>query len=229
MHARYLSLDFEGTLIESGCYDWFWRQLIPSIYAKKKGVDIEEAKKKIYRDYDSVGPEKPEWYIPIYWFRKYSIENEYTNALKSLLKRIRPMPDVKELKIPKGVEVIICSGAWEDIIRLSLGKIGLRDVVKDIFVPSSFGLAKKDVVFYEKVATLLNLENTLSILHVGDNLRYDYYEPLKAGWKAILLDRNNIYSNIQTRFKQKQKIVGINSLRFLEECLKSDNVCSFPK
>lgn len=212
MKIRVLSFDFEGTIVKFENIDWFWREHIPSLYSKKTGICLADAKTIIYRDYNEVGPDRPEWYIPLYWFKKYGLEEEYIPSMHELCKKIRLMDDVKELKIPEGIELIICSAMWEDIIRMYLNKTELAGRVIRVFTPPSFGLARKNEMFYMKVAKSLGLENGSQILHAGDNPEYDYRAPIKAGWKAVLIDRKD--SSIKSFERGAQDdIVKVNSLK----------------
>jgi FMN phosphatase YigB (HAD superfamily) len=219
MKIRILSLDFEGTLVRIEDMDWFWREHIPSLYSKKTGKSLSESKDIIYRDYEEVGTQRPEWYIPEYWFKKYDIAEEYTHSVKMLCDKIVPMEDVTELEVPESIEVIICSNTWEDIIRMSLDKIKLNAKVTRIFTPQSFGLTKKDKDFYKKIGRILGLGDCSCILHVGDNLEYDYLAPLSAGWRALLIERrkekvsaNSIKDIKQDNFDSVMKVDSLKQV-----------------
>ncbi|MEM0118407.1 MAG: HAD family hydrolase [Conexivisphaerales archaeon] len=183
----YLSLDFEGTLVNSGYPEWYWKELIPYLYSKKKGVPLQESKNLILHDYETVGPDKAEWYTPIFWFKRYQMEDEYETSIQALKSRIKPFPDIKRLKLPYGIKLIICSGAWTDIIRAVLEEQNIG--VYGIFVPSSFNMTKKNPDFYRHVCQILNETDPSVFLHIGDDVQYDYFSPREAGWNSILLDR----------------------------------------
>jgi FMN phosphatase YigB (HAD superfamily) len=45
---KLISFDLDGTLVDKNSFDKiFWEEEVPKLYAAKKGMSIEEAKKKV--------------------------------------------------------------------------------------------------------------------------------------------------------------------------------------
>ncbi|HDN18130.1 MAG TPA: HAD family hydrolase [Candidatus Bathyarchaeota archaeon] len=70
---------------------------------------------------------------------------------------------------------------------------------------------RKDSEFYRYVAKQIGVKPS-EVLHVGDNLEYDYYEPRKIGMKTLYINRER---------EEVEDVEGIHSLlelpRVLEE------------
>lgn len=60
MRFKIISFDVEGTLITRRFSQIIWEEAIPRLYSKKFGIDIDEAKAHIMREYNKVGEERIE-------------------------------------------------------------------------------------------------------------------------------------------------------------------------
>ncbi|MHA2109612.1 MAG: HAD family hydrolase, partial [Candidatus Hodarchaeales archaeon] len=69
---KVVSFDMVGTLLDSSFEDHVWNTLIPQLYARKRGINFEEAKEYILREYDNIGNKDIRWYLPSYWFNHFN-------------------------------------------------------------------------------------------------------------------------------------------------------------
>jgi hypothetical protein len=62
--SKVVSFDVVGTLVDFGYEDYVWKEVIPQFYARKRGVNIEEAKDYVLKEYDRIGKNDIRWYLP---------------------------------------------------------------------------------------------------------------------------------------------------------------------
>lgn len=82
---KYISFDMDGTLLNEEFDKLIWNEEIPKLYAKKNNLDIETAKKEVYKDYfQDITKEKIEnWTNIDFWFKRFELNN-WKGLLKDL-------------------------------------------------------------------------------------------------------------------------------------------------
>ena len=58
---KVVSFDVVGTLVDSYYEDYVWKEAVPRLYSRKRGVGIEEAKDCVLREYDRIGKNDIRW------------------------------------------------------------------------------------------------------------------------------------------------------------------------
>lgn len=181
---KVLSLDLQGTLSDSLFSDYFWLELLPSKYAYKYNISIQEAKEILKNQFKSYGVYNKLYYDDSYWSKKLDF-----NTITELDKfTIRPKINmqlynfIKELNIP----VIIVSTTTNLFIDYEL-----RDV-DDIFVKKYscldyFNVGGKTKEVFDKVCKELEINNE-ELLHVGDSKTMDVDNAIKANVQCIYYD-----------------------------------------
>ncbi len=188
-----VSFDLDGTLVTREYVDYFWLDLVPRLYAEKYGVELEEAKRKVFASYEEIGSRDTRWYMPSYWFRRFGIEEHLEMALREAAERIKPYEDALETveKLSGKYTLVISTSAARDFVNLVLERVPFyRYSFKSIFSSSSdFGLAGKPPAFFRKILELLNIDSS-EMLHIGDDEENDLKNALEAGINAVLVERN---------------------------------------
>ena len=59
---KVVSFDVVGTLVDSYYEDYVWKEAVPRLYSRKRGVGLEEAKDYVLREYDRIGKNDIRWY-----------------------------------------------------------------------------------------------------------------------------------------------------------------------
>ena len=71
----------EGTLITHRFSRTIWEQDIPALYAERHGLEPSEARRRVFKEYESIGELRPEWYDLEYWFRRFDLQGDcYTRS-----------------------------------------------------------------------------------------------------------------------------------------------------
>jgi FMN phosphatase YigB (HAD superfamily) len=71
---------------------------------------------------------------------------------------------------------------------------------KDIIISEVLGVAKPDLLFYNKAIQLTGV-NSENILYIGDSLKLDVIPGNTSGMNSILIDRDDLYPNYKNRVK----------------------------
>ncbi|MFQ6051131.1 MAG: HAD family hydrolase [Candidatus Hydrothermarchaeota archaeon] len=188
---RVVSFDVDGTLIDPVFADLVWNQGIPELYAEKEGIDFDQAKKYVLKEYAKIGKDKIEWYDLDYWLRHFGLNRDYDEVLRNFRDKIRVYPEVTDVLnyLYKKYVLVISSNATKEFLDVELE--GLKDYFSKIFSSiSDFNQVRKSANFYSKICQILKIEPS-EMVHVGDQWEYDYLVPKELGINAYYLDRSS--------------------------------------
>jgi len=214
--VKVVSFDMDGTLIRKDYVEHVWLEAIPELYARKNGMEIEDAKEYVMNEYLKVGEAAIEWYDIKYWLKKFEIDCDWRELLESHAYMLKLYPEVNEvLENLRGEhKLIIISNAAHEFIEVESRVLGLNKKFKHIFsAVTDFGNTKKSSDIYQKICGILGIENE-EMVHVGDNYEFDYVAPSKAGIRAFYLDRDgsmgsngeNVVKNLK-EFEERVKLL----------------------
>jgi len=210
---KVISFDLDGTLTNNRFADSVWLDGIPRLYAVKKMVSLDDARKFVKREYDKVGKGRPEWYDLDCWIRKFDLDVERQDLFSHFEDRVETYPEVpkvlEELK-QKGFRLIIVTNARSEFVEFELKKAKLENYFERVFSSTSdFALVKKTVNLYRKVCNVLEI-SPQEMIHIGDDRNFDFDVPRRLGILAFHLDRTG---------KNKGEL-GIYSLEELDRKMK---------
>ena len=206
---RIVSFDLVGTLTDFHYENYIWKEAIPELYARKRGICLEDAKNYVLREYNHIGKTDIRWYLPEFWFRHFNLDGDPLDVFRLHTDKVRFYPEVPLIlkKLSQEYALIIVSGTTRDVIEIIIKKF--RRYFKQIFTPvSNHQETKKTPQFYEMICKILAVEPCV-IAHVGDEWHSDVISPRKIGINSFHLDRTGAKSG---RFV-------IKDLRELEEHL----------
>ncbi len=192
---KVVSFDLDDTLSDSNFDTLIWDIEIPKVYAKEKGLSLEEAKKIVIGEYDELwGKIKGDWRDASFWLKHFGLKTTWRDLLDMVKHEIKHFPEVKEvlrfLK-EKGIKLIIVTSAEKKFLK---AKVECEDIEsffdKTYSAPSDFNKDKKDKEVYEKVLEDFDIKAN-ELLHVGDHKDTDFLLPKSLGIKAVLIDRND--------------------------------------
>jgi putative hydrolase of the HAD superfamily len=183
-----ISFDMEGTLIPLDYSNLIWETDIPRLYGEKTGQSFDEARKFVISEYNSIGSSAPEWYNIDYWFKRLGLDNDWGKLLKERKSSCKPFPEVGGVlrRLQHQYRLVVSSNTIRDFLDVQLQC--LPNAFEAVFsAPSDFGRVK-DATFFNMVRDAIGVDYR-NIVHVGDNLNYDYNIPNKLGIRAYLIDR----------------------------------------
>jgi HAD superfamily hydrolase (TIGR01549 family) len=186
---RFISLDMDGTLVNSRFVDKVWMEGMPRLYAEQTGLDFPAAKEYVIGEYNKIGSDNLEWYDLQYWLDRFQLKMDKDDLLQIYEDEIEPYPEVKEAleQLSENFDLVVTSNAAREFIDIELE--GFKDYFSEIFsATSDFREVKKSPLLYGAVCAHLEAQ-PCEVMHIGDHYSYDYESPLQAGLDALLLDR----------------------------------------
>jgi len=185
----YVSLDMDGTLVNSKYVDLIWMQGIPELYSEKHNLNLKAAKEFVIGEYMKIGSAKIEWYDLQYWLDKFQLDFDKWELLEKYEDDIETYPEVIEVleMLSKRFNLVVTSNAAREFIDIEID--GLRQYFAETFsATSDFREVKKSPLVYGAICKRLGAK-PFEIIHIGDHYNYDYESPLEAGLDALFLDR----------------------------------------
>jgi putative hydrolase of the HAD superfamily len=190
MKIKVISFDLDGTLSTPTFTNLLWNEGVPKLYAKTHSIGIEKAKEIVRKEYDKIGEEDINWYKLDYWFDYFSLKANPMDLLEEFSAKIEFYPETEEVlsKMKNKYKLIISSNAAKEFISIEIGKLGKSFFFSIFSSTSDFNQLKKDPSFYLRICNRLNILPS-EMIHIGDNYRFDYLAPKKAGVFAFYLNR----------------------------------------
>lgn len=185
---KLISFDLQGTLSHSAFSDEFWLELLPSIYAEKNDIPLDEAKNILEKDFRQHGKYHALFYN--HRLRLDALLDEWN--FQDLIKRLRTPPafidGMLDLvhSLPRNLPKIIISATTRDFIDLELGTAA-KYFDHTFSCINDFAIPGKPPHIYQKIATNLGISYH-NCLHIGDCIEMDVMNARKAGWSCHHLD-----------------------------------------
>lgn len=189
---KVVSLDVGGTLIDDHYGNYVWNVEIPQLYASKRGINFEEARDYVLREYNRIGSNDIRWFQPEYWFKHLNLDGDPLEIFRNHVDKVRFYPEVSTVlaTLCQKYELIIASGGLTNIIDLIVKRF--RHYFKHIFA-SLDRQERKTPQFYKRICKILRI-NPETIAHVGDDWESDFIAPRSIGIKSFYLDRTGTKS-----------------------------------
>ncbi|MGB3920664.1 HAD family hydrolase [Methanothrix sp.] len=186
---RIISLDMDGTLVNSRFVDKVWMEGVPRLFAEKTGMDFIAAREYVIGEYTKIGSDQLEWYDLKFWIDKFGLSVGKEQLLELYEDEIEVYPEVEEVLelLSRNYELVVTSNAARDFIDIELD--GLEGYFREVFsATSDFREVKKSPLLYGAICAHMDAR-PFEVLHIGDHYRYDYESALDAGLDALFLDR----------------------------------------
>lgn len=185
---RFVSFDVDGTLVTPSFADIVWLEALPQVVSEEWGIQLEDAKKMLYNDYNTIGPNRPEWYDLEYWVKRYMLKIDPKSFVNQYKDAVTLYPEVIEVleKLKDFYELVIISNSSR--LFLDITTRPLQRYFKHIYSTLSDLKMMKDTQAYLEICRLLSTTPS-QMAHVGDSMELDYVKARKAGILAFYLDR----------------------------------------
>lgn len=186
---RIISLDMDGTLVNSRFVDKVWMEGMPRLFAERTGLDFPAAREYVIGEYMKIGSDHLEWYDLKFWIDKFGLSMGKEEILELYEDEIEVYPEVEEVLelLSESYELVVTSNAAREFIDIELD--GLQGYFREVFsATSDFREVKKSPLLYGAICAHLDAR-PFEVLHIGDHYSYDYESALDAGLDALFLDR----------------------------------------
>jgi len=183
-----VSFDMEGTLLTHDFSNLIWETDVPRLYGEKNGLGLDEARRRVMAEYDTVGPGAPEWYDTGYWFVRLGLDSDWRRLLEARSRDCSIYPEVPGVleRLGGRYRLVVSSNTIREFLEVQLRC--LPDAFEQVYsAPSDHGTVK-DTEFFERICRELGVEPE-AVAHVGDSEEFDFEAAKTAGMKSFLLDR----------------------------------------
>jgi HAD superfamily hydrolase (TIGR01549 family) len=184
---KIVSFDVEGTLVTTDFSYAIWFEAIPQRYAERYGLNIEQAKKLVRGEYETIGEQRAEWYDIKYWFARFDL-GDYKPVMEQHHHRVGYYPEVKEVlsSLKNKYKIIASSGSAREFLHHLLRDI--EPYFHRIYSSTSDYKQPKTNEFYLEICKNLDVTPE-QILHIGDSWEFDCISASEIGIKTVFLDR----------------------------------------
>ncbi len=211
--VKVISFDADGTLVTPDFSQAVWYEGVPALYARKKGISIQEAKAFVEQEYQVVGDRRIEWYDIKYWLQRFGLcppLESHKQLLDDYRHRVSCYPEVAQAlsSLGKDYALIVVSCSTREFLPYILD--GMEKYFVRVFSTVSDYAQIKSPGLFAEICRQMGV-SPQEMAHVGDLWEQDFIVPSEAGVKAFHLDR---------RGKRKEEN-SLTSLADLEKRLLS--------
>jgi len=141
-------LDMDGTLLDLAFDNYFWRDLVPRVYAREWDITLEAAHDRIYELY-AAREGTLDWYCLDFWTEQLGLD---LKALKSASShRIRFLPGARDFLTMvqnSGKRLVLVTNAHQHTLAIKKDVTGLECWIGEFVSSHDIGLPKEDSGFW---------------------------------------------------------------------------------
>ncbi len=185
---KVISFDADGTLATTEFSAAVWHDAIPRLYARRNGMNFDQAREYVLSQYETVGEHRAEWYDMVYWFQRFGLD-DHRAVLQGLKHEVAYYPDVEQVlsSLSQRYKLIIVSNSTREYLDFLLPRI--EGYFSHIFSPPSDYQEIKSGPVFLRICQEIGV-GTEEMVHIGDHPHFDLTAPREAGIRAFLLDRD---------------------------------------
>lgn len=144
-------LDMDGTLLDLNFDNHFWLEFVPSRYAEKNKLSIEQAKQQLVPKFKKMEG-KLEWYCLDYWSKELNLNiaglKQEISGLISILPHVVEFLEAVQQSSQK---LILVTNAHRDSLDLKMDKTCLQPFFDQIISSHDFGVPKESQEFWRQL------------------------------------------------------------------------------
>ena len=168
-HYNTILLDMDGTVLDLAFDNYFWRELVPGVYAAQQDITEDAARNHIYELYS--GREGTlEWYCLEFWTEQLGLD---LLALKASSRdRIRFLPgatDFLDAVKAGNKRLVLVTNAHQHALELKKTVTGLDKWFDEFVCSHDFGVPKEHPDFWHKLQAKLGFDSATT-LFVDDSI-----------------------------------------------------------
>ncbi|MEJ2139405.1 MAG: GMP/IMP nucleotidase [Gammaproteobacteria bacterium] len=162
-------LDMDGTLLDLAFDNYFWRELVPQHFARRRNITEDQARDRIYELY--AGREGTlDWYCLDFWENQLDLDLQALKLAASY--RIQFLPGAREFLIKAraaGKRLVLVTNAHNHTLRIKNDKVRLDEWIEEFVCSHDLGLPKERLEFWHKLEALLGFDPSTT-LFVDDSI-----------------------------------------------------------
>lgn len=162
-------LDMDGTVLDLAFDNYFWRELVPSVYAGQRDITEDAARQHIHDLYAS-REGTLEWYCLEFWTEQLQLD--LLELKHSARDRIRFLPGAEEFlhAVKEGNKrLVLVTNAHQHALELKKTVTGLDKWFDEFVCSHDFGVPKESQKFWRQLEEYLGFEREHT-LFVDDSI-----------------------------------------------------------
>lgn len=164
-----IMLDMDGVLLDLRFDNWFWREHVPSQYAAKNGLSLEQAESELFPKMRAVHGTL-EWYCVEYWSRTLQLDIVELKASNAHRISVRPLvPEFLSACLSVGKRPYLVTNAHMYATSIKLERTRLGDYFEDIICSHKYGAPKEELSFWQSISSIYRFDPERTLM-IDDNL-----------------------------------------------------------
>jgi len=162
-------LDMDGTLLDLAFDNYFWRELVPRVYARQRDISHQQARDHIYELYAGRAGTQ-DWYCLDFWTEQLQLDLQALKQASS--HRIRFLPGARDfLKMAQqtGKRMVLVTNAHQLTLAIKKEVTGLHYWIDEFVSSHDIGVPKEQQAFWRTLEDQLKFEPAKT-LFVDDSL-----------------------------------------------------------
>jgi len=162
-------LDMDGTLLDLNFDNHFWLEFVPTRYAARQGLPIEQAKSELLNRYEALKG-KLEWYCLDYWSRELQLDLAgLKQEIAGLISTLPHVIEFLEAIRASGKTLCLVTNAHPDALALKMGRTCLHRFFDQIFCSHQFGVPREMPEFWPRLQQVLPFQPQRTLM-IDDSL-----------------------------------------------------------
>jgi len=162
-------LDMDGTLLDLAFDNYFWRELVPSHFARRRDISEDSARDHIYELY--AGREGTlDWYCVDFWSEQLDLDIQALKLAASY--RVQFLPGAEqflEVAQTSGKRLVLVTNAHNHTLRIKNDVTQLDRWIGEFVTSHDLGAPKERLEFWHQLQELLGFDPATT-LFVDDSL-----------------------------------------------------------
>ncbi len=162
-------LDMDGTLLDLGFDNWFWREHLPAAYARANALSAAQAAAALEPRFRAAEGTL-EWYCIRHWSRELALD--IGTLKRDTAGRVRYLPGAMEFLrwlSASGKRRVLVTNAHPDTLAIKDGQVSLTEHLDEVHSSHDYGRPKESVEFWPRLAERLEFDPART-LFVDDSL-----------------------------------------------------------
>lgn len=147
-------LDMDGALLDLNFDNRFWLEFVPSRYAERNGLSLEEAKVLLAPRFRAMEG-RLEWYCLDYWSEQLQLDiPAMKQEIAELIAVLPHATEFLEAARAAGKRLVLTTNAHRKSLGLKMDKTGLHAFFDAIVSSHDLGLPKEDPEFWRRLGKI---------------------------------------------------------------------------
>lgn len=144
-------LDMDGTLLDLNFDNHFWREFVPTRFAEKQGLTIEQAKQQLLPQFKKM-EDQLEWYCLDYWSQELALDIAGLKAeIAGLISVLPHVIEFLEAVRQPHRQILLITNAHRGSLNLKMEKTCLAPFFDQIISSHDYGAPKEQPLFWSQL------------------------------------------------------------------------------